>query len=150
MILFYKALYAKGRLKENAMLSPTCMLLNFVIVYILFKCGFSPIALSWSTVVCYAVIGLVIKPLLLIKIVDYKLDDIISVLLPCLKVSFFSLPIPIIVNHYMKAIGCCVTVSFFTIILVSALSVSCMVWFIGLTPELRLKLIETIKKRVTR
>ena len=37
---FYRALYAKGRLRENALISPTLVFLQFPIIYLLFKFGY--------------------------------------------------------------------------------------------------------------
>lgn len=144
---FYKALYAKGRLKENALLSPTCLFINFVVVYILFKLNFSPIVLSLSTAICYAVIGLVIKPILIIKIVDYTWKDISTVILPCLKVFLLSVPIPIVVNWYVQNSNLPTVVVFFIIVLVSVISVAGVIWGFGLTFEMRVKLIQGIRKK---
>ena len=54
---FYVALYAKGRLKENALISPLAGFIQFPVVYILFRQGYSPVALSWAAVVSYAILG---------------------------------------------------------------------------------------------
>lgn len=64
---FYTALYAKGRLKENALISPTLGLIRFPIIYFLFKAGYSPVALSWASLLTYAVLGLIVKPILVVK-----------------------------------------------------------------------------------
>lgn len=145
---FYKALYAKGRLRENALLSPTCLFLNFVIVYIFFKLGYSPVALSWSTMVFYAVIGLVVKPILLIKIVDYKWTDILSVVWPCLKVFILSLIIPIGLNIYIKSVDMLEFATFALIVTTCLLSVACVVWFVGLNAEMRVKLLGVVKNKL--
>ena len=42
---FYTALYAKGRIKENALISPLIGFLVFPIVYLLFKSGYTPVVL---------------------------------------------------------------------------------------------------------
>ena len=145
---FYKALYAKGRLKENALLSPTCLMINFVVVYFLFKMGLSPVALSWSTVVCYAVIGLVIKPILLSKIVNYTWKDVYSTIGPCLKVAFFSLPLPFVIDLYLKTLDLSTLCSFVIMVLTSLASVAGIVWIMGLTPEMRHKLVEIVRKKI--
>lgn len=145
---FYKALYAKGRLKENALLSPTCLMINFVVVYFLFKMGLSPVALSWSTVVCYAVIGLVIKPILLSKIVNYTWKDVYSAIGPCLKVAFFSLPLPFVIDLYLKTLDLSTLCSFVIMVLTSLASVAGIVWIMGLTPEMRHKLVEIVRKKI--
>lgn len=147
---FYKALYAKGQLRENALLSPSCLFINFIIVYILFKLGCSPVALSWSTMFCYAVIGLVVKPILLIRIVDYKWSDIISILWPCLKVVVLSLIFPVGVSMYINSIGLSPLATFAIIVLTCLLSVASVVWFFGLTTEMRAKLMGFIKSKLCR
>lgn len=145
---FYKALYAKGQLKENALLSPTCLFINFIIVYILFKLGFSPVALSWATAICYAVIGLVVKPILLRRIVDYNWTDIWAVVWPCLRVVVLSLPIPVFVSYYMDNSDFGEFEYFVIIVAVSILSVAGGVWTVGLTKDMRLKLTNAVKSKL--
>ena len=147
---FYKALYAKGRLRENALISPTCLFVNFVVVYILFRSGCSPVALSWTTAICYAVMGLVVKPILLIKIVDYKWADILSAVMPCFKVFILSLIIPIGVSYYIKSIELSLFCTFAIIVISCILSVAGVVWFAGLTTEMRLKLLSAVKSKLHR
>lgn len=144
---FYKALYAKGQLRENALLSPTCLFINFIVVYFLFKLGCSPVALSWSTAACYAVIGLVVKPILLIKIVDYKCSDILSVVWPCLKVFILSLILPIGISFYIKGFDISQFGMFVINVTACLLSVASVVWFTGLTAEMRLKLLGVVKRK---
>lgn len=43
---FYTALYAKGQLKQNALISPMLGFVVFPITYILFKFGYSPLTLG--------------------------------------------------------------------------------------------------------
>ena len=92
---FYTALYAKGQLRENAMISPSILFIAFPVIYLLFQMDFSPIALSWAMLISYAVLGLIIKPVLIVKIVNYSWKDIIIVFRSCMLVTVVSLPIPI-------------------------------------------------------
>lgn len=147
---FYKAIYAKGQLKENALLSPTCLFINFITVYILFKLGFSPVALSWATAICYAIIGLVVKPILLIRIVDYTWKDIWAVVWPCLKVVVLSLPIPILVSYYLENSDFPPIGYFIIIVTASILSVAGAVWAVGLTKDMRLKLMNAVKSKLNK
>ena len=87
---FYTALYAKGDLKLNALISPTLGFIQFPIIYILFRNGASPVALSWAGLIVYAVLGLLIKPILLIKIVKYSWKDILEVIVPCMRVGLIA------------------------------------------------------------
>ena len=87
---FYVPLYAKGQLKENAILTPLFDFLPFPIVFFLFKIGYSPVTLSWAYLVSSAIIGLIIKPVLIIKLVDYTWQEILSVIFSCLEVTIIA------------------------------------------------------------
>lgn len=147
---FYYALYAKGQLRENALISPTIGFLSFPVVYMFFKMGFSPVTLSWASVIMYAILGLVIKPLLIIRIVNYTWLDVISVFTPCLKVTIVSLPIPLLVNIYLDKFHFPLFANFVTIVVVCIGSVACSCWYFGLTTEMRTKLKEILKKKIIR
>lgn len=88
---FYVPLYAKGQMKENAILTPMINFLSFPIVYVLFRKGFPPETLSWAYLISYAIIGLLVKPTLIIRYVDYKWKEIASVLLVCFIVTIVAL-----------------------------------------------------------
>lgn len=92
---FYIPLYAKGQLKENAILTPFFDFLPFPVVYILFRLGYSPVALSWAYLVSSIIIGLVIKPVLIIKYVNYTWREILGVFLPCLRVTLIAI-VPVV------------------------------------------------------
>jgi len=145
---FYYAIYAKGRLRENALLSPTVLFLTFPAVYVMFKMGFSPVALSWATIVAYAIIGLIIKPILLIRLVNYTLHDIFSVFIPCLKVTAASLPIPFITNYYLLGQNLPVWLDFILVAGICVISVAICSWYIGITSEMRGKVITLVRKRI--
>lgn len=142
---FYRALYAKGRIKENALISPMLGLIRFPIIYLLFKFGFSPIALSWASLITYAILGLIIKPILIIKIVDYKWRDIFSVFIPCFKVVLFSLPIPLLLYYRL---GDDSLFSFLVVVLVSGFVVLVSVWFVGIEKNMRSALFFKMKNRL--
>lgn len=134
---FYRALYAKGRIKENALISPTLGFIMFPLVYFLFKWGFSPVALSWASLVKYAIAGLIIKPILIIKIVGYKWSDVFSVFSPCLLVTIAAVPIPLLTLYIMNTYCHNTIISFFVIVIISILSVSVSTWFLGLSPSMK-------------
>ena len=145
---FYRALYAKGQLKENALLSPTLGLIRFPIVYCMFKAGCSPIALSWASLITYALLGLVVKPILIIKIVDYTWKDILSVFVPSLKVTAGSVILPIVTYIYLQSDN--QVVSLLSISCISVLSVVLTVWFVGLNNEMKTKVVETLRCKFRR
>ena len=144
---FYKALYAKGQLRQNALLSPFCLFVNFILIYILFCNGFSPVTISWATIVCYAVMAFVLKPILIIKLVDYKWKEIISVIYSCVKVTISSIPLPIIVNYHLKDAGLSVFQEFLVCTMVCLTSTVCAIWYLGLTSDMRTKLVRIFKEK---
>lgn len=99
-VSFYTALYAKGQLRENALISPVLGLLCFPIVYILFKHGASPVSLSWVMLIYYAILGIIVKPILLVKIVDYHWNEIIPIILRCLLVAIIAFSLSFIINDF--------------------------------------------------
>lgn len=138
---FYTALYAKGRLRENALTSPTLGLLIFPITYAFFKLGYSPLILSWTSLAVYAILGMVQKPWLIMKIVDYKWKEIWSVYRSCLIVTVASLPIPIIIY---KLVDTTQIVYFILLGLVCLLSVVFSAFFLGIEKEMRKKVLGMI------
>lgn len=144
---FYTALFAKGRIKENAIISPATVFICFPIVYILFKSGASPLALSWAYLVCYAVLGLMIKPILLNKICDYNWNEILQVFWICFIVTFVSVPVPFALYHF---IGVESIANSAILLLISLMSVAIAVWTLGLTKNMREQLLHAVKNRLPR
>lgn len=141
---FYTALYAMGRLKENALLSPTLGLIRFPIIYILFKMGYSPVALSWASLITYMILGLIIKPILIVKIAQYTIKDIWEVFRPCFVVTLVSLPIPI---YLCSKIDCIQFWNFILCCFITVLIVILSVCFLGIDKNTRIKGINYIKNK---
>lgn len=142
---FYTALYAKGRIKENALISPTFGMLQFPIVFLLFKMGFSPLALSWASLITYAILGCIIKPIMIVKIADYSWREILDAMRTCLMVTLIAFPIPVVAYYFMDVEG-----NLWHAAIVLVLSLSCVassVWLIGLTKNMKQMLWETINNK---
>jgi O-antigen/teichoic acid export membrane protein len=143
-ISFYTALYTKGRLRENALISPLVGFIGFFIAYLLFRAGYSPVALSYIGIIQYAILGVVIKPILICRIVDYSLKDVLSVFIPCLKVCIVSLPVPIIVKHYVDSS----LSGFFVVVSVCISCVVLSVFYLGIDSGTRGKIIIFAKQKI--
>lgn len=144
---FYTALYAKGRIKENAMFSPSVMFLLFIIVYFSFKSGGSPLFLSWGLFVSYAILGLIVKPVLIIKIAGYNCKEIFYVFMDCLKVFVVASIIPYTIFNFSERLFSSSLICAFVLIVISLLSVSVTVWNVGLSSEIRHKVMDFIKTK---
>ena len=148
---FYTALYAKGQIRENALISPILGIVCFPIVYVLFTLGFSPETMAWIALFRYAILGLVVKPLLIIRIVDYTFMDILDVFVPCIKVTILSVPFPILLYYYLFEINKIGSLTFFfLLVFASMFAVGITVWRFGLDSTVRTKMVaivvRTIKK----
>jgi hypothetical protein len=140
---FYTALYARGRLRENALISPTIGFLGFPIVYILFKNGYSPVVLSYAGIISYALLGFVVKPALIIKIADYSIGDVISVFVPCIKVSIIAVIIPLLLKRLLDdSILSAVLISF-----ASVVSVIGCVYLVGIDRNIHFQIQWFIKNK---
>lgn len=147
---FYTALYAKGQIRENALISPTLGFLAFPIVYVLFRHGCSPISLAWTMLVLYAVLGLIVKPLLIIKIADYRWRDIRSVYLSCLKVTVVAVPIPYTLYSLQDSLFANKWLTSVVIMLMSVINVAFATWFMGMDRNVRQKVMNYIRKNISR
>ena len=142
---FYTALYTKGRLRENALISPAISLLRFPIVYLLFKMGYSPLVLSWASIITYAILGFIVKPWLIIKIANYKLNDILKIFLVCFKVTIVALPVPLLVNSFVEKS----TVFGFLVLLgIIEISIIVAVYMVGLDKDMRHKLKTYLRQKL--
>ena len=133
---FYTALYAKGRLRENALISPVLGLLQFPLVYVLFKMGNSPILLSWVNLCLYALLGLVVKPILLVRIVGYKWADIGMVFKSCVIVTICALPFPLLLVHFVDVDSLNI-LRVIVLVVFLALVVVMSVYFVGIDKKTR-------------
>jgi len=135
---FYTALYAKGDIKINALVSPMLGFLMFPIVYLLFKHGAGPIALSWASLVMYAVLGIIVKPILIVRIADYNWNEIWNVLRPCIVVSLIAGLLSYKICHKIVIEGHFINLCVTTLI---CISISCVtIYFLGLDNDMRIKL----------
>ncbi len=147
---FYTALYAKGQIRENALISPTLGFLAFPIVYVMFRYGCSPVSLAWAMLVLYAVLGLIVKPLLIIRIADYRWRDIRSVYLSCLKVTVVAVPIPYTLYSLQDSLFANKWLTSVVIMLMSVINVAFATWFMGMDRNVRQKVMNYIRKNISR
>lgn len=149
-VSFYRALYAKGRIKENALISPMLGIIMFPIIYYLFRLGYSPVVLSWASLLIFALAGLIIKPIMVVKIVEYKWTDIISVFKPCFCVTIASIPIPLLAYILIDNFIDNIILSFLINVVVSVISVAIATWFLGLSESMKKMAISFVKSKFNR
>jgi O-antigen/teichoic acid export membrane protein len=130
---FYTALYAKGQLRENALISPTLGFIQFPIIYILFRTGHSPVVYGYAGIIVYALLGLVIKPILLCKIVNYTAREIFDTFATCFKVVIASVWLPLLCAWLVKD----EVWNFLLVCVASVISIGLSVYFIGMSARVR-------------
>jgi len=145
---FYVALYAKGRIKENAIISPSIDFIAFGITALLYYLGYSPVVYSITLLIAYIIQGLVIKPVLIKRIVDYSYKEIFNVILNCLNVTLFALPIPLLGYFYIMRTCSNMYVQFFFIVIVSVICVGLSSWFVGLDKYARDSVRSLVKQKI--
>lgn len=144
----YTALYANGNIKWNALTSPIIGICSFPIVYVLFKMGASPVALSWVFIMVYAFLGCIQKPIILIKICGYKPKDFIPMYWSCLKVTILSSIIPVAFDYWVRTQTENQYIIFFSVSLISVLSVCANSWCFGIDSAMRAKVLSYVKKKL--
>lgn len=143
---FYTALYAKGQIRENALISPTILFVSFPIVYLMFRLKFPPETYAWLSLVCYAILAILVKPILIIRIVDYSWREIFEVFSPCLKVVISSSIVPLFLFYGKFFDESNVFVRFFLLVFISVSCVFFSVWFWGINSLEKKTILFQIKK----
>lgn len=147
---FYTALYAIGRIKENALISPILGILTFPLTYVLFKFGYSPVIMGWILLCLYAILGVVVKPILIVKYAEYKWKDIAELFAQCLKVTMLSVILPVVLYVCRNRFFDSDITSFVSILFLSLFSVAITVWTLGLSHDMRSRIILLVKDRFHR
>lgn len=141
----YTPIYAKGRIKENAIISPLFDAVQLPIVYILFKMGAPAVALAWVELFACVALGVVIKPILVHVIVKYNYGEIMRMLAHCGIVTVASCIVPVLVCNILDPN----TISGFLAIGFTCMtSLGIVIWIIGLDHYMRSMLLGWIKNKI--
>ncbi len=147
---FYTALSAKGQIRENAIMSPLVLFCGFGAMFLCFKLGYSPVSSAVVMLIAQSVLSFVVKPILLVKIVNYPRRRILIMFLCCLKVSFVAWPFSwlmgSVIEFYLDSDLFC----FIMKVLISLLIVSLTIWFVGLDALMKQKVKLFLKKKIGR
>mgnify|MGYP002509995312 CR=1 FL=1 len=143
----YVPIYANGRIKENAIISPLFDFIQLPVVYVLFKLGYPPIALAWVEALACVSLGIVIKPILVHVIVKYSYKEIMLMILRCMMVTVLAVIAPIITSRFLDGNT---VVGFFVILLISLASVGMVVWIIGIDQQMKRLLMGWVREKLSR
>lgn len=140
----YVALYAKGQLRENALLSPSLLFLAVPLEYILFVYGHSPMVVAYLLIGVYATLGLIIKPILTCCIADYRYADIFRMFARCGVVTILSL-----ISVYLLTSGIDVNTyhGFLEICVITVISNVVIILCFGVKKDERGMMLKTVRKK---
>lgn len=144
----YTALYAKGQLKQNALISPLVGFIRFPVVYFLFKNGFSPVALSWAGIISNMILGLIIKPILIHKIANYQTKEILRLFIDCGKVVIISVPIIYILYILIENLNLNLISNFIITGVYNVFIIGVIIFYLGINSNTRKQLITFIASKI--
>lgn len=142
---FYYALYAKGQLRENALISPIIGFFIVPIEYMMFNMGYSPMIVAYLMVVVYAILGLIVKPILIHRIVNYSYSDIRNVFYKCGIVTLCAVPVPIYTSQYIDIYSIS---GFIFVCIISTICVLISSAYLGLNQDERKMIKEMMLKKL--
>lgn len=143
----YYGLYACGKIKMNAVISPLIAFIGFPICFFLFKMGMSPISMSWCYIVIFAIIACTVKPFLLRKYAKYKTSEIAYTFYHCLYVFvpsiLFYFLFDSLVKQRMNEIIYLIVSSVLSMLLVMICA-----YFFGIEKDIRERLLSVIINKI--
>lgn len=145
---FYTALCAVGRLKFNSIACALVSICAIPVAYIMFKLGFSPIAVAVIVLVTDVIISIIIKPWAMVRGAGYTWRELMLIFVKIGVVTIFSLPFSILAylwlpNHLDSSL-----LVNAVIVLACVFNTITAIWFIGIDKMDRDKLINFIKLKI--
>lgn len=142
---FYTAIYAKGRLRENAILAPAIDVLILLAVYMLFYNGCSPMVLCYAFTIMAFLEGLIEKPFILCRYINYNVGEIIRVVVRCMLVTIAAVPLPYFIGEYLDIFK---LNGFLAVCIVSILSVGTFSYIVGINNKERYEIAILFKDKL--
>ena len=141
---FYTPMVAANKIQKNSIAAIFLCILQFVLLYVLFKFGLGPLWARYLAIFSTIVFSFVVKPYILWKDVDYSLIGIYSCIWKCMKVVLTVILICIGVYYLIPQDSLLNSMLVFLLSLIIVIVVS----YIYMKPVLRLKLISLAKNRL--
>lgn len=143
---FYTGLYASGKVKTNALISPMFYFVQFIVVYILFNYGFSPITLSIAGIITSMIAAFVAKPILLKKQAGYTYCEVYLTIARCIVVSVCAIVIPLVLGQFnFNGLVLSLGKAFLNFVYAA-----CIIFFIGFSASDRNKILGFVRSKFIR
>lgn len=147
---FYTSLCAVGNLKWNSTWSAIVSVITIPVSYVLFKLGFSPVAIAVVILLDDIVISLCVKPLALIRDAGYTWSEIMPVFKTCFKVAVLASLFPIALSLYKDHIFTNSFIGQLALVSFSVISVCLCSWIWGIDKELKTKIVNILKNKINK
>lgn len=119
---------AYGKIHKHQLCISSVLTLNFILSYISLRLGYSPI-MTYIIAISIQTINLIIRLYFIKSIINFSIKKFLQkVILPCMKVSFLSMIMPIIFIHVVNE-G---IIRFCFSCLISLIAVTCTTYIIGM------------------
>jgi O-antigen/teichoic acid export membrane protein len=139
---FYIPMMAANKMRINSISSAISGIGSFIILYILFKLGFSPMWVQYIGVIGILLFSLIIKPYVLYKDIDYSIKEMLLCFWKCAKVllltCLLSLPTIALGDNLIHTIAK-ILIAFFAVMIAS---------YVVLEKEMRKKCKVVLKNRI--
>jgi len=142
----YVPIYAKGQIRENAIISPLFDFVQLPVVFVLFMLGHPPVVLAYVSAAAYAILGVIIKPLIVHKVVGYSYREIMMIIMRCILVTAIAVILPGISAYFLDV---STVIGFIIVLMASLLSTGLTVWVIGIDRQMRGMLIRWVSGKHT-
>ena len=143
---FYIPMMASGKVKSNSLAAVIFGVGQFVILYFLLKSGFGPLTVQYLALLLSSIFAFVIKPLILIREIDYSFKEILVCYFSCFKVAILSclIILPVFYNWEVNNM-----LGFIIVLCVSVISVA-FSSFVFMERQVKEKIIALIKSKLGR
>lgn len=145
-VTFYQIFQAEGRLKENAIICPVMDFVVLGIIFFIYRAGGNVLWIAWGMLFLTIMQGMVVKPILAIRMFGYSWSDFIKVFINNAIVFFASAIIPFIVV-YTANIGDGIALNL-SIIILSIIAVCVASYLFGLNKNDRERVNKLILDRI--
>lgn len=145
---FNQAIIATGRMKYNTIYSSMVNVLRFPVIYVLFRCGYSPVWSFGISIFFGCLVGCVLKPFILCKYIGFKAVDFLRLYLRCLFIVVASSIIPLAVYYFVD-----IENMFMNMLLIGGCSVASILFTVyqwGISAQMRHKVNNVICSKIFR
>lgn len=147
-VSFNQGIIAIGRMKKNAILSSVINILRFPVVYFFFWLGFSPTSSFVISIIFGGIIGCLLKPFLLIKLVNvFCVVDFLKMYFYCLAIAGISAILPLFSKIFFDVNSILGFIAVGAIALVSSFAT---IFFCGIEKTHRQKILNYFCRKIER